>query len=104
MRLPVGSVRPKSRERKRTDLLLVAHYAGLDELEGLLDQYRARDEPKEGKDIHYVPVWLDDKDAHGHYDGYCKQSEYAYLPVIVPAVLPLSPVSRLFSPSLVLSP
>lgn len=22
----------------------------------------------------YVPVWLDDKVAHGHYDGYCKQS------------------------------
>ncbi|KAF9051684.1 trehalose 6-phosphate phosphatase [Panaeolus papilionaceus] len=21
----------------------------------------------------YVPVWLDDKVAHGHYDGYCKQ-------------------------------
>ncbi|KAF6764435.1 trehalose-6-phosphate phosphatase [Ephemerocybe angulata] len=22
----------------------------------------------------YVPVWLDDKIAHGHYDGYCKQT------------------------------
>lgn len=22
----------------------------------------------------YIPVWLDDKVAHGHYDGYCKQS------------------------------
>ncbi|KAF8156017.1 trehalose-6-phosphate phosphatase [Crassisporium funariophilum] len=22
----------------------------------------------------YVPVWLDDKVAHGHYDGYCKQT------------------------------
>ena len=22
----------------------------------------------------YVPVWLDDKIAHGHYDGYCKTS------------------------------
>lgn len=27
------------------------------------------------KSIGYVPVWLDDKQAHGHYDGYCKQSE-----------------------------
>lgn len=45
------------------------------ELEALLEGYRARDEPKECKDIRYVPVWLDDKDAHGHYDGYCKQSE-----------------------------
>jgi len=25
--------------------------------------------------VRYVPVWLDDKVAHGHYDGYCKQSE-----------------------------
>ncbi|KAI0035788.1 trehalose 6-phosphate phosphatase [Vararia minispora EC-137] len=22
----------------------------------------------------YVPVWLDDKVAHGHYDGYCKET------------------------------
>ncbi|KAF9495147.1 glycosyltransferase family 20 protein [Pleurotus eryngii] len=22
----------------------------------------------------YVPVWVDDKVAHGHYDGYCKQT------------------------------
>jgi trehalose 6-phosphate synthase/phosphatase len=22
----------------------------------------------------YASVWLDDKVAHGHYDGYCKQS------------------------------
>ncbi|RDX51729.1 trehalose 6-phosphate phosphatase [Lentinus brumalis] len=44
------------------------------ELEGLLAGYRTRDEPKDGKPIHYVPVWLDDKEAHGHYDGYCKQT------------------------------
>ncbi|KAL1663935.1 glycosyltransferase family 20 protein [Schizophyllum commune] len=25
-------------------------------------------------EIGYVPVWLDDKVAHGHYDGYCKQT------------------------------
>lgn len=24
----------------------------------------------------YVPILLDDKVAHGHYDGYCKQSEF----------------------------
>ena len=24
----------------------------------------------------YVPLLLDDKVAHGHYDGYCKQSEF----------------------------
>jgi trehalose 6-phosphate synthase/phosphatase len=27
----------------------------------------------------YVPILLDDKVAHGHYDGYCKQSE---IPVV----------------------
>ncbi|KAI0353926.1 trehalose 6-phosphate phosphatase [Trametes cingulata] len=44
------------------------------ELETLLGEYKSRDEPQDGKKIHYVPVWLDDKDAHGHYDGYCKQT------------------------------
>ncbi|KAI0761323.1 trehalose 6-phosphate phosphatase [Trametes elegans] len=44
------------------------------ELEELLKEYKDRDEPQDGKKIHYVPVWLDDKDAHGHYDGYCKQT------------------------------
>ncbi|KAI0754189.1 trehalose 6-phosphate phosphatase [Daedaleopsis nitida] len=44
------------------------------ELEGLLENYQSRDDIKDGKAIHYVPVWLDDKDAHGHYDGYCKQT------------------------------
>ena len=45
------------------------------ELEGILSEYRSPNELKDGKKIQYVPVWLDDKDAHGHYDGYCKQSE-----------------------------
>lgn len=27
----------------------------------------------------YIPVWLDDKVAHGHYDGYCKQSASHFL-------------------------
>ncbi|KAI8974855.1 trehalose 6-phosphate phosphatase [Trametes punicea] len=44
------------------------------ELEAMLEEYKSRDEPQDGKKIHYVPVWLDDKDAHGHYDGYCKQT------------------------------
>jgi len=32
------------------------------------------DDDKEATKTSYVPVWLDDKVAHGHYDGYCKQS------------------------------
>ena len=48
------------------------------ELEEALESYRSRDEVEDGKKIHYVPVFLDDKDAHGHYDGYCKTSESSY--------------------------
>ncbi|KAJ3000118.1 hypothetical protein NUW54_g6836 [Trametes sanguinea] len=60
------------------------------ELETMLEEYKSRDEPENGKKIHYVPVWLDDKDAHGHYDGYCKQSEYTFLPLsLVPPNAPL---------------
>lgn len=33
----------------------------------------------------YVPVWLDDKVAHGHYDGYCKMSASLF---IVASVFP----------------
>ncbi|KAF8069052.1 trehalose 6-phosphate phosphatase [Lyophyllum atratum] len=31
-------------------------------------------DPDDDRKITYVPVWLDDKVAHGHYDGYCKQT------------------------------
>lgn len=41
-----------------------------------LDAYNVDPEDDRGeKRAKYVPVWLDDKVAHGHYDGYCKQSE-----------------------------
>ena len=33
------------------------------------------DDEQEVKEAKYVPVWLDDKVAHGHYDRYCKQSK-----------------------------
>lgn len=36
------------------------------------------------KSIEYVPVWLDDKQAHGHYDGYCKQSESCFPRPVAP--------------------
>lgn len=49
------------------------------ELEGILGELeeRGKDVRKgmEKKRMRYVPVWLDEKIAHGHYDGYCKQSE-----------------------------
>lgn len=54
-------------------------------LEALLAKHRSREdvEIEGGKSITYVPVWLDDKEAHGHYEGYCKQSESCVLPVTV---------------------
>ncbi|KAI0041612.1 glycosyltransferase family 20 protein [Auriscalpium vulgare] len=39
-------------------------------LEEKIAAYKGEDEEK-GRTT-YVPVWLDDKVAHGHYDGYCK--------------------------------
>ncbi|KAH9916960.1 trehalose 6-phosphate phosphatase [Epithele typhae] len=44
------------------------------EFDNALRQYASRDENKSTKEMQHVPVWLDDKDAHGHYDGYCKQT------------------------------
>jgi hypothetical protein len=56
----------------------------------------------------YVPLWLDDKVAHGHYDGYCKQSEilietnYRFFLISYPmfssslATLPLSSLAGCF--------
>ncbi|CCM05832.1 uncharacterized protein FIBRA_08068 [Fibroporia radiculosa] len=45
-------------------------------LEEQLARYRSRDEVtiEGGKPTTYIPVWLDDKEAHGHYEGYCKQT------------------------------
>ena len=31
------------------------------------------------KKMSYVPVFLDDKIAHGHYEGYCKTSTFLYV-------------------------
>jgi trehalose 6-phosphate synthase/phosphatase len=46
-----------------------------------LDAYKIDPEDDRGeKRAKYLPVWLDDKVAHGHYDGYCKQSEIRSLP------------------------
>ena len=48
------------------------------ELERELERYKLSVaegvEEGEGKGTLLVPVWLDDKLAHGHYDGYCKNS------------------------------
>jgi len=41
-------------------------------------------DPDDDKRTTYVPVWLDDKVAHGHYDGYCKQSTSGCLVITLP--------------------
>ncbi len=46
-------------------------------LDEALRTYQPKEsDPDDDKKTVYVPVWLDDKVAHGHYDGYCKQSMY----------------------------
>lgn len=44
----------------------------------LADYHPRESDPDDERDrkTKYVPVWLDDKVAHGHYDGYCKQSKF----------------------------
>ncbi|KAJ6460855.1 glycosyltransferase family 20-domain-containing protein [Mycena vitilis] len=45
------------------------------ELEDALRTYQPKEsDPDDDRKTVYVPVWLDDAVAHGHYDGYCKQS------------------------------
>jgi trehalose 6-phosphate synthase/phosphatase len=50
-------------------------------LEHTLGEYRGNEASGESKEgiknlgTTYVPVWMEDSIAHGHYDGYCKQSE-----------------------------
>lgn len=48
--------------------------------EALLTYQPKESDPDDDRKTSYVPVWLDDKVAHGHYDGYCKQSEW-HLPI-----------------------
>lgn len=48
-----------------------------DEKRGLEKEMRTWKEPgaqEYPNEIEYVPVWLHDKTARGHYDGYCKTS------------------------------
>ena len=46
-----------------------------------LNGYVPDSDDERDKEAKYVPVWLDDKVAHGHYDGYCKQSKPLSLPL-----------------------
>ena len=53
-----------------------------EDFEAALKDYHPKEsDPDDERDrkTKYVPVWLDDKVAHGHYDGYCKQSTWTCL-------------------------
>ena len=50
--------------------------------EAALNDYLPDPEDERDRKSRYIPVWLDDKVAHGHYDGYCKQSKL-FTPLLI---------------------
>jgi trehalose 6-phosphate synthase/phosphatase len=62
------------RAKVSTDVLSEEDKASLAETIAEYDPEELEDKGK----TKYVPVWLDDKVAHGHYDGYCKESTFSY--------------------------
>lgn len=54
------------------------------DLEKTIEEYQPEEDNEKPRDdgverIKYVPLWLEDSVAHGHYDGYCKMSTYIYV-------------------------
>ena len=44
-------------------------------LEKSLQTYQPQEaDPDDERKTTYIPVWVDEKSAHGHYEGYCKES------------------------------
>lgn len=67
-------------------------------LEDALNTYEPKEsDPDDDKKTKYVPVWLDDKVAHGHYEGYCKQSTsiLGVLHILVIDIVILSPLAAI---------
>ena len=51
-------------------------------LEKSLQMYQPREaDPDDERKTTYVPVWVDEKEAHGHYEGYCKESAFFICPL-----------------------
>lgn len=51
-----------------------------------LESWQPREaDPDDDQKTSYVPVWLEDKVAHGHYDEYCKQSKLNLSRVYLPS-------------------
>jgi trehalose 6-phosphate synthase/phosphatase len=62
-------------------------------LEKSLQTYHPHEaDPDDERKLNYVPVWVDEKEAHGHYEGYCKEST-SYSPTFLPSLR--SPLSSL---------
>ena len=67
-------------------------------LEKSLQTYQPREaDPDDERKTTYIPVWVDTKDAHGHYEGYCKESTFFRLSAF-PTLLPGSSSVREFNP------
>lgn len=73
VRIPTANISPEDREA------LVEAIERFSTSETDEDELDVEDKDKAGGKTKYVPVWLDDKIAHGHYDGYCKTSELSFL-------------------------
>jgi len=51
-------------------------------LEKSLQTYQPREaDPDDERKTTYIPVWVDKKEAHGHYEGYCKESTFFAYPL-----------------------
>ncbi|KAF9457584.1 trehalose 6-phosphate phosphatase [Collybia nuda] len=63
---------PTPNENVSSDTVSQEDRLALDEA---LSTYQPKEsDPDDERKTVYVPVWLDDRVAHGHYDGYCKQT------------------------------
>jgi trehalose 6-phosphate synthase/phosphatase len=50
-------------------------------LEKSLETYQPREaDPDDERKTTYIPVWIGEKEAHGHYEGYCKESTFFVQP------------------------
>ncbi|KAJ6615117.1 trehalose-6-phosphate phosphatase [Mycena sp. CBHHK59/15] len=67
-----GDIQSATGERVPSESVSDADRAAL---EDALATYTPKEsDPDDDRKTVYVPVWLDDAVAHGHYDGYCKQT------------------------------
>jgi len=55
-------------------------------LEESLQTYHPHEaDPDDETKTTFIPVWVDEKEAHGHYEGYCKEST-SYSPTFPPSL------------------